>query len=170
MWITTACVTSGVPQGSVLGAALFLVCINGIIANIYNELRLFADNILIYRPIHSESDHKMIWQLLWIGQKCGRWTLTYPKCSILQVTTNHTTKSFIYQMNGIPLRLVEKVKYFIVYLNNKLTWHDHIDYICNKANRLLGFLKRTLYSCHKHLHINNKYKGKLVILQSIGII
>ena len=37
-------------------------------------------------------------------------------------------------MNRIALRLVEKVKYLGVYLNNKLTWHDHIDYICNKAD------------------------------------
>ena len=48
------------------------------------------------------------------------------------------------------LRSVEKVKYLGVYLNNKLSWHDHIDYTCNKANCLLGFLKQNLYSCHKH--------------------
>ena len=86
------------------------------------------------------------------------------KCSILQVTTHHSTKTFLYQMNGIPLRSVEKVKYLGVYLNNKLTWHDHIDYICNKANRLLGFLKRNLYSCHKHF---KEYAYKQFLLPSL---
>ena len=90
--------------------------------------------------------------------------LNISKCSILQETTHHTTKTFIYQMNGIPLRSVEKVKYLGVYLNNKLTWHDHIDYICNKANRLLGFLKRNLYSCHKHF---KEYAYKQFLLPSL---
>ena len=49
-------------------------------------------------------------------------------------------------MNRTPLRSVEKVKYLGIYL----TWYDHINYICNKANRLLSFLKRNLYFCHKH--------------------
>ena len=67
-------------------------------------------------------------------------------------------------MNEIPLRSVENVKYLGVYLNNKLTWHDHIDYTCNKANRLLGFLKQNLYSYHKHF---KEYTYKQFLLPSI---
>ena len=43
-------ITSGVPQGSVLGPALFLMYINDLITSIHSEQRLFADDILIYRP------------------------------------------------------------------------------------------------------------------------
>ena len=67
-------------------------------------------------------------------------------------------------MNGTPLRSVEKVKYHRVYLNNKLTWYDHIDYICNKANRLLGFLKQNLHACHKHF---KEYAYKQFLLPSL---
>jgi hypothetical protein len=44
-------VTSGVPQGSVLGPLLFLAWINDIWRNIESVIRLFTDDCLIYRQI-----------------------------------------------------------------------------------------------------------------------
>ena len=42
-------VISGVPQGSVLGSILFLTYINDIWRNIESNIRLFADDCIIYR-------------------------------------------------------------------------------------------------------------------------
>ena len=49
-------VISGVPQGTVLGPLLFLLYINDIVNNISSEIRLFADDCVLYRRIHCLDD------------------------------------------------------------------------------------------------------------------
>ena len=48
---------SGVPQGTVLGPLMFLLCINDINKNITSsKLGLFADDCVIYKIIYSKDD------------------------------------------------------------------------------------------------------------------
>ena len=39
---------SGVPQGSVLGPILFLICINDLEKNIKSNIKFFADDIMLF--------------------------------------------------------------------------------------------------------------------------
>ena len=67
-------------------------------------------------------------------------------------TSNHHNKSlFSYVMNGTSLAVTEQHLYLGVKLHHRLSWKPHIDYICNKANRAVGFLRRNLQHCPSHL-------------------
>ena len=53
-------VASGVPQGSVLVPALFLLYIDDIKEKIQLNMRLYADDTIVYREINSINDHNIL--------------------------------------------------------------------------------------------------------------
>ena len=56
MYLTIADVLSGVPQGTVLAPLLFLLYVNDLPHRVYNKVKLYADNVLLYSPIYSVAD------------------------------------------------------------------------------------------------------------------
>ena len=52
--------TSGVPQGSVLGPLLFLAYVNDIWRDIESKIRLFADDCIIYVKILNSKDVEIL--------------------------------------------------------------------------------------------------------------
>ena len=49
-------VTSGVPQGTVLGPLVFLLYVNNLPDNLKSQIRLFANDALLYGVMSNEED------------------------------------------------------------------------------------------------------------------
>ena len=150
-------VLSGVPQGSVLGPVLFLIFINDIIEHVDSQISLLADDCLMYRIIHSPEDHTILQKDLTL---LTNWYINVKWCKLLHVDISR----FTYTMNNIPLEFVDQHNYLGVCLHNKLSWQPHVNQICHKANRQLGFLYRNLRGSPKHF---TEYAYKQIVLPSI---
>ena len=75
------------------------------------------------------------------------------KCKILQVST-FTKHNYSYSMYSAISESVESHSYTWVcrYIIAKLLWSPHINSLCNKANRLIGFYRETFtHPADKHL-------------------
>lgn len=140
-------VLSGVPQGSVIGPALFLVYINDLPDNIKSNVRLFADDTLMYltitntnhcRQLQSDLNELENWERRW------KMDFNTSKCEVLRISRLKSNTLFTYHLHGRPLKEKQQVKYLGVHITSDLKWNAHIDATTAKANRSLGFLKRNL--------------------------
>jgi len=140
-------VTSGVPQGTVLGPALFLCYINNMPEGISSSVRLFADDTVIYRKISDPDDHAILQQDL---HRLAEWEAEYSmefhpqKCSVLRVTRSRTLSTYNYTLHGTTLQSTESTKYLGVTITKDLTWEQHIANIRTKANQQLAFVRRNV--------------------------
>ena len=140
-------VISGVPQGTVLGPLLFLCHIHDLPERVSSQVRLFADDCLLYRPIRTHQDHiELQKDLLQLEKWACDWGMNFnaKKCFILSVRGN---SSFFYKLNDTILQNVDTNPYLGLTISSDLKWATHINNICNKASATLGFLRRNLQHC-----------------------
>ena len=92
-------VLSGVPQGSVLGPVLFLIFINDLPDNIRSSVRLFADECVLYRNIHSPQNCLTLQEdLTSLGQWEADWQMKFnvAKFYSMRVTRHQHHKQILF--------------------------------------------------------------------------
>ena len=147
-------VTSGVPQGTVLGPLLFLLYINDLPENISSTVRLMADDCVMYKQIRSESDCLDLQKDLDIlCQWENRWQMKFnsKKCFVMNITDKRNPIQHSYSMQDSVLETVDHHTYLGIEISSKLTWNLHVSNISSKANRTLGLLRRHLHSCKPNI-------------------
>ena len=127
-------VTSGVPQGPVLGLVMFLIFINDLPCYVKTMVRLFANDTVIYLTIKSERD---CWQLQddlhFLEKWESEWSIEFSpsKSNVIQVTRRHTPFKFQYKLHGKDLETVDTTKYLGINHSHVLRWNDHVNEITN---------------------------------------
>ena len=140
--------SSGIPQGSVLGPALILVFINDFPDVIEVLLKLFADDAKVYKIKQSLNDVQSLQRCV---NNAGTWSIDWDmlfnikKCHQLHVGHNETGYTYTMQTHD-GNHAIEKVSYekdLGVIIDSKLTFRDHVTSKVNLANRNFGIIFRS---------------------------
>ena len=111
-------VTSGVPQGSVLGPLLFNLFISDISCNVSTNCLLFADDTLLYHPIFSTHDEITLQSDI---NAIGRWSESNGmKINIVKGHAHDTI-----QKNTYSTSLHTAWFRACSHINLQISWSDH---------------------------------------------
>ena len=152
-------VTSGVPQGSILGPVLFTIFINDLPDNIHTGTKtaLYADDTKLHRNIFSTRDCDSLQESL---VELDSWSmenklfLNASKCKVLTITRKKNPVIYEYTLGSKKLTRVDHEKDLGIMTTTNITWDLHVNTVVAKANKMLGrtctsitdiTIRRTLY-------------------------
>ena len=137
-------VTSGIPQGSVLGPVLFVIFINDLPDSIKSTVKLFADDTKVYRSIASDEDRSILQADI---EALETWATTWQlpfnrdKCKLMHLGS--TNQDLGYEMAEVELAAVRKERDLGVLTDDTLKFHEQTAAAVSRANRILGLIKHT---------------------------
>ena len=147
--------TSGVPQGSVLGPVLFVIYINDLPTELQSDVYLFADDTKIFRTIANESDSAQLQaDLDRTSNWCDKWLLKLnpDKCKQLHIGRKTDIRAK-YTVGEIEIHQVTEEKDIGVVVDQSLEFEHHISEKVKKANSMLAIIRRTFVNLRKELFI-----------------
>ena len=142
-------VTSGVPQGSVLGPTLFIYYINDLPTVTNEEIKIFADDTKAFSEINSVEDQIQLQSCLdSLIEWSEKWLLCFnsDKCKVLHLGKNNPKYKYYLKNGNQHHELMETIceKDLGVHIDNNLDFNEHISKTASKARSLAGMINRTI--------------------------
>ena len=157
----------GVPQGSILGPLLFLLYINDISnASIFAESLIFTDDTSVF---YSHSNPNYLQYVmnnelqnfdLWLKSNKLSVNVKKTKYVIFKTSKKKINHSFLLHYDNETLHQVNSIKFLGVYIDQNLTWKDHINHVSKKISKSIGIIHISLvfiYSIFQNYKVSLYY-------------
>ena len=141
-------VTSGVPQGSILGPILFLLYVNDLPDAVCSStIATFADDTKLFKRIASNTDSNKLQEDL---NNLEQWTTSSnlafnpTKCKVETISRKRSKLiKTCYTMGDLQLEHCSHERDLGFWISTDLTWKKQVEAQSGKANKILGYVKRT---------------------------
>ena len=137
-------ISSGVPQGSVLGPLLFLCYVNDLPQSLNSECKLFADDLKIHRALRDPAvdflqlqddlDSLSRWSDLW------QLEISAEKCSVFHLNFKHECWFYL---NDVMLPFSKTVRDLGVTITGDFGWSEHCRILIRKASIVSNSILRS---------------------------
>ena len=136
-------VTSGVPQGSVLGPLLFIIYVNDIDDGITARISKFADDTKLGMNVaDAENVERLQADLRKLGEWSDKWQMPFnvEKCKVMHI--GHRNPQAVYSLKNSALESTDMEKDLGVVITSDLKFSKQCIEAEKKAQRILGYIKR----------------------------
>ncbi|MEW8547929.1 MAG: reverse transcriptase family protein, partial [Candidatus Thiodiazotropha sp.] len=152
-------ITSGIPQGSVLGPVLFLIFINDLPDAINVCIKLFADDGKMYSSVDTEEKRRTLQENItraeiWVND----WEMFFnkQKCHHLHIGKRNDIGTYTMTGESGPVNIekVDHEKDLGVIVDKNLKFREHITSKVNIANRNVAIIFRTFTYLDTEMFLN----------------
>ena len=152
-------VTSGVPQGSVLGPVLFIIYINDLDTYLVSKIGKFADDTKMCKGVNCISDADILQKDLRNLENWAKdWQMEFNKEKCLVLHVGKLNKHFNYKLGDKELKSSVNERDLGIIVDNNMKFSEQCNVATKNANSILGLIRRTIQNKSKNI-ILQLYKG-----------